>query len=198
MSAEEKDLKVLFSTHPDVPRALIGDPLRLGQILTNLASNAVKFTTSGRVVVRIDVKDSNETGATFVFSVSDTGIGMTPEKLTRLFQSFSQADSTTTRQFGGTGLGLAISKNLAELMGGIIGVESTLGEGSVFTVEIPIDVQTIDTAKGLLQSIDTSKVNVLVIDDNPTPIDILSDTLQSLNSSNVDCFTDPPRCTCRL
>jgi two-component system sensor histidine kinase/response regulator len=190
-SAEEKDLKVLFSTHPDVPRALIGDPLRLGQILTNLASNAVKFTTSERVVVRIDVKDSNETGATFVFSVSDTGIGITPKKLTRLFQSFSQADSTTTRQFGGTGLGLAISKNLAELMGGIIGIESTLGEGSVFTVEIPIDVQTIDTAKGLLQSIDTSKVNVLVIDDNPTAIDILSDTLQSLNSSNVDCFTDP-------
>ena len=191
VSAEEKDLKVLFSTHPDFPRALIGDPLRLGQILTNLASNAVKFTTSGEVVVRIDVKDSNETGATFVFSVSDTGIGMTPEKLTRLFQSFSQADSSTTRQFGGTGLGLAISKNLAELMGGIIGVESTPGEGSVFTVEIPIDVQTIDTAKGLPQSIDPSKVNVLVIDDNPTAIDILSYTLQSLNFSNVDCFTDP-------
>jgi two-component system, sensor histidine kinase and response regulator len=190
-SAEEKDLEVLFSTHPDVPRALIGDPLRLGQILTNLASNAVKFTASGEVVVRIGVKDSNETGATFVFLVSDTGIGMTPEQLSRLFQSFSQADSSTTRQFGGTGLGLAISKNLAELMGGTIGVESTPSEGSVFTVEIPIDVQTIDTAKGLPKSIDPSKVNVLVIDDNPTAIDILSDTLQSLNFSNVDCFTDP-------
>lgn len=190
-SAEEKDLEVLFSTHPDVPRALIGDPLRLGQILTNLASNAVKFTASGEVVVRIGVKDRNETGATFIFSVSDTGIGMTPEQLTRLFQSFSQADSSTTRQFGGTGLGLAISKNLTEMMDGTIGVESSPGEGSVFTVEIPIDVQTIDDAKTLPQSIDPSKVNVLVIDDNPTAVDILSDTLQSLNFTNVDCFTEP-------
>jgi len=190
-SAEEKDLEVLFSTHPDVPRALNGDPLRLGQILTNLASNAVKFTASGEIVVRIGVKDRNATSATFIFSVSDTGIGMTPEQLTRLFQSFSQADSSTTRQFGGTGLGLVISKNLTEMMGGTIGVESTLGEGSVFTVEIPIDVQPIDDTKKLPRSIDPSKVNVLVIDDNPTAVDILSDTLQSLKFTNVDCFTDP-------
>lgn len=190
-SAEEKDLEVLFSTHPDVPRALIGDPLRLGQILTNLSSNAVKFTASGEVVVRIGIKDRTETGGTFIFSVSDTGIGMSPEQLSRLFQSFSQADSSTTRQFGGTGLGLAISKNLTEMMGGTIRVESTPGEGSVFTVEVPIGVQPSDVAKGLPKSIDPSSVNVLVIDDNPTAIDILSDTLQSLNFTNVDCFIDP-------
>lgn len=190
-SAEEKDIEVLFSTHPDVPRSLIGDPLRLGQILTNLASNAVKFTSTGEVVVRINIKDRTDNNANFVFSVKDTGIGMTPEQKDKLFQSFSQADSSTTRQFGGTGLGLAISKNLAEMMGGTIDVESVYGEGSVFTVEVPIDIQSSDSAKGLPQSIDPSKLNVLVVDDNPTAIDILRDTLQSLNFSNVDCFTDP-------
>jgi len=152
-SAEEKDLEVLFSTHPDVPRALIGDPLRLGQILTNLASNAVKFTASGEVVVRIGVKDSNETGATFVFLVSDTGIGMTPEQLSRLFQSFSQADSSTTRQFGGTGLGLAISKNLAELMGGTIGVESTPAKEVSLPLKFLLMYKQLTRLKGCLKAL---------------------------------------------
>ena len=129
---EKEGLEVLFSTSPEVPRALVGDPLRLGQVLINLANNAVKFTERGEIVVSSELVRAGEKTVEVKFAVRDTGIGLSDEQKARLFQSFSQADTSTTRKFGGTGLGLAISKRLVEMMGGRIWVESAPGKGSTF------------------------------------------------------------------
>ncbi|MCK7582943.1 MAG: response regulator [Chromatiales bacterium] len=133
LKAAEKGIELAFDLVPEVPTTLIGDPLRLGQVLINLGNNAVKFTEPGGKI-RITVRVVEQTGDEVMlgFSVRDTGIGMTPEQQARLFDSFSQADMSTTRRYGGTGLGLAICKRLTELMGGSIEAESTLGEGSTF------------------------------------------------------------------
>jgi PAS domain S-box-containing protein len=129
---QAKGLALLFDIAPDVPMRLVGDPLRLGQILLNYANNAVKFTSEGSVLVSVRVCQRREQQVQLRFEVHDTGIGLTPEQSARLFQSFTQADTSTTRKFGGTGLGLAISRKLAELMGGDVGVESDAGRGSMF------------------------------------------------------------------
>jgi two-component system, sensor histidine kinase and response regulator len=115
-----------------VPRRLLGDSLRVGQILINYANNAVKYTDRGRIVLKARAEERGRNEVLLHFSVTDTGIGLTPEQQELLFQSFQQADSSITRKYGGTGLGLAISKNLAQLMGGEVGVESRVGEGSTF------------------------------------------------------------------
>ena len=130
VKTQEKGLELLFMRHPEVPDILLGDPLRLGQILINLTNNAVKFTEKGEITVTIGVKDRNEDRVTLEVSVRDTGIGMSSEQMGRLFQSFSQADTSTTRKYGGTGLGLAISKRLVEMMGGEIWVESEPGKAA--------------------------------------------------------------------
>jgi two-component system, sensor histidine kinase and response regulator len=130
--AQSKGLELAFEVAPDVPSHLVGDPLRLGQVLINYANNAVKFTERGRITVSVSAVERTDSDALMHFCVRDTGIGITPEQMGRLFQSFSQADTSTTRQFGGTGLGLAISRQLAELMGGEVGAESVPGEGSTF------------------------------------------------------------------
>ncbi len=130
--ASEKEVELLVTAGRDVPQDLVGDPLRLGQVLLNLAGNAVKFTERGEVVVRASLAEETAERILMRFEVKDTGIGLTPEEVGRLFQPFSQADASTTRRFGGTGLGLSISRRLVELMGGEIGVESAPGEGSVF------------------------------------------------------------------
>ena len=132
IKTQEKGLELLFKTDPAVPRALVGDPLRLGQILINLSNNSVKFTDSGEIVVSTELVKKDDAQATLKFSVQDTGIGMTAEQAAKLFQPFAQADSSTTRKYGGTGLGLTISKRLAEMMGGEIWVESESGRGSIF------------------------------------------------------------------
>ncbi|MHC5544427.1 ATP-binding protein, partial [Singulisphaera rosea] len=116
--AYDKSLELLLDVSTDIPRCLVGDPLRLGQILTNLLNNAIKFTEAGQVEVVIRKKEGWGNRALLEFAVSDTGIGMTPEQVSRLFSAFSQADGSTSRKYGGTGLGLAIVKKLAELMGG--------------------------------------------------------------------------------
>jgi two-component system sensor histidine kinase/response regulator len=116
-----------------VPNFLVGDPLRLNQILVNLGNNAVKFTRQGEIVLTTSVKDQSEDKVTLQFSVRDSGIGMTAEQQAKLFQAFSQADTSTTRKFGGTGLGLTISKRLVNLMGGEIWVESEPGKGTTFS-----------------------------------------------------------------
>ena len=130
--AHEKKLEFLLQTTPDVPQLLIGDPLRLSQVLINLAGNAVKFTDHGEVIVRVARARETNDEVVLRFSVIDTGIGMTQQEIDKLFQPFTQADSSTTRKFGGTGLGLTISKRLVEMMGGRIWVESNPGFGSRF------------------------------------------------------------------
>jgi PAS domain S-box-containing protein len=182
LRAQEKGLELLYAISPDVPKVLIGDAGRLGQVLLNLVSNAIKFSASGEIVLtgRREMQQGNP--VRLRFEVQDTGIGLSAEQAVRLFQPFVQADASTSRQFGGTGLGLVISKKLVELMGGNIHVESTQGQGSrfIFTVQMGQP----DTAPADLPTIawraDFSRLRVLVIDDNQSARQILVDTLQSL------------------
>ena len=136
VQAEDKGLRLLMRKPADVPVHLVGDPLRLGQVLTNLVNNACKFTSDGDIVVSVETVAQARSHASLRFSVQDSGIGMTPEQMSRLFQPFTQADSSTTRRFGGTGLGLAICRQLVEMMKGRIWVESQAAVGSTFHVEI--------------------------------------------------------------
>ncbi len=186
--AEQKGLELLFDIPNDIPVALIGDPLRVGQILTNLANNAVKFTQAGEVVVSVRVEKRTEQHCELSFSVRDTGIGLTPEQQTRLFRSFSQADSSTTRRFGGTGLGLAISKNLVELMDGQIWVESQLGQGSTFGFSLNFEIQQLPQPLPRALTSDLAGTRVLVVDDNHTAGEILAVMLKSMNF-RADCVS---------
>lgn len=138
--AEEKGLQLSLTVDPEVPPYLVGDPLRLTQILTNLVGNAVKFTRQGRVEVSCSCRETSDSKATLLFSVSDTGIGLAPEQMGKLFQPFSQADASTARKYGGTGLGLAIARQLVTMMGGRIWVESQPGEGSTFRFVVSLAV----------------------------------------------------------
>ncbi len=165
----EKGLEFVYNIVPDFPQKLVGDPLRLGQILLNLCSNAVKFTETGGVVVSADVESRDESGLIARFSIRDTGVGMNPEQQKKLFQSFSQADTSTTRKYGGTGLGLAISRNLAGLMGGGIGVTSVPGKGSTFwfTVHLGLhDKSKPDKEKYSVLASDLKGTRILIVDDN--------------------------------
>ncbi|WP_177419592.1 ATP-binding protein [endosymbiont of Lamellibrachia barhami] len=140
--AREKGVELMFQSGSDVPTALVGDPLRLGQILANLGNNAMKFTESGgELLVSVELNEENDDTVLLHFSVRDTGIGMTEEQQAGLFQPFSQADSSTTRKYGGTGLGLAITKKLTEMMDGRIWVESEYGVGSTFHVIVRFEKQ---------------------------------------------------------
>jgi len=140
LRAQEKDLALVCEVAPNVPTDLVGDPTRLRQVLLNLLGNAIKFTESGEVSLRV-TPDANPSVPTALrFTVSDTGIGIADDKLGRVFERFTQADSSTTRRFGGSGLGLTISKRLVELMGGRIWAESGVGVGSVFSFDVPLEV----------------------------------------------------------
>ncbi|MEO5362650.1 MAG: response regulator [Magnetococcus sp. DMHC-8] len=180
LKAEEKRLELHFDIAPEVPTALVGDPLRLGQILVNLGNNAVKFTERGDIVLRVRQAEMAAGRVKLRFSVQDSGIGMTPEQQGRLFASFSQADTSTTRKFGGTGLGLAISKKLTEMMDGEIGVESVPGQGSTFwfTVWLGWRVARPDEQLPVFQ--DMAQLRLLVVDDNQTALDILATLARSL------------------
>ena len=160
-----KGVELVFDVARDVPRMLIGDSLRVGQILINYANNAVKFTEKGSIVIAARVAERSDTEVMLRFSVRDTGVGLTEEEMSRLFQSFSQADSSTTRKFGGTGLGLSIAKNLAHLMGGSVGVHSSYGKGSEFwcTVRLGLSQQ---VRRPLLPKPDLRGHRALVVDDN--------------------------------
>jgi signal transduction histidine kinase/AmiR/NasT family two-component response regulator len=169
----EKGLRFAFSLSPGMPLRLVGDPLRLSQVLVNFAGNAVKFTDSGEISIRASVAECRGESVLLRFDVSDTGIGLTPEQAGRLFQSFHQADASTTRRYGGTGLGLTISKSLAELMGGQVGVESVFGQGSTFWFTARFDLQQVadgpvpapSEASGL--SLEHMRgARVLVVEDN--------------------------------
>ncbi|WP_417911853.1 ATP-binding protein [Candidatus Electronema sp. TJ] len=170
--AAEQELDLLVELPDNVPEVLKGDPLRLGQVLINLGNNAVKFTKKGGVSVSVELEEQNGTQVTLHFCVSDSGIGMTEEQQERLFQFFSQADTSTARQYGGTGLGLAISKKLVEMMGGTIWVTSRFGQGSCFHFVLPMEVGDPDslarkqTAK-LPQQMDQLRgAKILLVEDN--------------------------------
>ena len=180
VQVEEKGLELLFNIKQDVPLNLVGDPLRLGQILTNLAGNAVKFTEHGEIVVTAEILERQKADVILKFSVRDTGIGMTPEQQDKLFQSFSQADTTTTRKFGGTGLGLVICKRLTELMDGEIAVESEQGKGSIFWFTARFGLHTKERAQAKRLAENFQGMRVLVVDDNKTSRELLSEALMSM------------------
>ncbi|HWR57856.1 MAG TPA: response regulator, partial [Thermodesulfovibrionales bacterium] len=181
--ASEKGLELASFVHPDVPSLLRGDSGRIRQVLLNLASNAVKFTDRGEVVVRADLmKDTNDV-ATIRFSVTDTGVGIPEDKLNVIFESFTQADGSITRRHGGTGLGLSISKRLVELMGGEIGVESNVNKGSLFWFSLALQKQKTRRIGMEASMSDVTGMKVLIADDNETNRKILVKMVESLGCS---------------
>jgi len=180
-AAEKEDLEVLFATAQNVPRFLVGDPLRLGQILINLANNAVKFTKTGEIVVSTELLKRNKDKVTLKFSVSDTGIGLTRDQMAKLFQSFTQADTSTTRKYGGTGLGLAISKKLVTMMSGEIWVDSDSGHGSTFSFTASFGLGKEKAKMHFAPTPDLQNMKVLVVDDNVTSREILQGILESFS-----------------
>jgi PAS domain S-box-containing protein len=177
--AHSKGLELVFEVAPDVPPHLIGDSLRLGQILINYANNAVKFTEKGEIVISVRASEHTEKDVLLHFRVRDTGIGLTQEQMGRLFQSFSQADTSTTRKFGGTGLGLAISKQLATLMGGEVGVESDYGKGSTFWFSARLGIGT-SKQRELVPKPDLRGRRALVVDDNENARAVIIDMLEGM------------------
>ena len=179
IKAHEKGLEFINMIHHEVPSLLCGDPGRLRQILINLVGNSIKFTEKGEVAIRASLDDEDTTNATVRFSVTDTGIGIRQDRIDLLFQSFSQADSSTTRKYGGTGLGLAISKQLAEAMGGQIGVESEEGKGSTFWFTAVLEKQPESKEKRIVVHEDISGKRILIVDDNATNRYVLKEQLKS-------------------
>jgi signal transduction histidine kinase/DNA-binding response OmpR family regulator len=187
MQAHEKGLEILFELSPDTPTMLMGDPLRVGQIMLNLIANAVKFTETGEVVVYMRPISTSESSIELEVMIKDTGIGMTPEQTATLFRSFSQADSSTTRKYGGTGLGLAIAKHLVEQMGGTIKVDSEPGKGSLFEFNLifkPVFESEQTFNKDLPN--DLADIKVLVVDDVASAREMFAKTLSSF-SFRVTC-----------
>jgi two-component system, sensor histidine kinase and response regulator len=182
--ASRKGLEFAYRIHDGVPTALKGDPHRLRQILTNLLGNAFKFTEHGEVVINVSLmKDEGDT-ALVRFAVHDTGIGISPEAQARIFESFSQADGSPTRKYGGTGLGLTISKQLAEMMGGQMGVQSEVGLGSTFWWSARLEKQPVSEAAAALSIADLQGLRVLVVDDNATNREILHHQLTAWGMQN--------------
>jgi len=179
IKAYEKKIELLFHIQPDIPTQLMGDPLRLGQILINLTGNAVKFTSEGEVVVSIEKVSETEGNVELRFTVKDSGIGLTEEQVSKLFKAFTQADASTTRQYGGTGLGLTISKRIVELMGGTIGVTSELGVGSQFYFQLNFDKTSSANYSFVNEAKILSGLRVLVVDDNEASREILRSMLIS-------------------
>jgi signal transduction histidine kinase/DNA-binding response OmpR family regulator len=178
---EKKNLEVLFYLDSRMPNFLVGDPLRLNQILVNLGNNAVKFTEQGEIVLTTRIIERSEDKVTLQFSMRDTGIGMTAEQQANLFQAFSQADTSTTRKFGGTGLGLTISKRLVSMMDGEIWVESEPGKGSTFSFTADFGLGKEAVKKRFVPSPDLKGLRVLVVDDNATSRQIFQDILESFS-----------------
>jgi polar amino acid transport system substrate-binding protein len=182
LKTHEKQLEVLFRLPPDLPRALVGDPLRLGQVLTNLTQNAIKFTDRGEVLVEVQILRLTQDDVTIEFSVTDTGIGISQEVLSRLFTPFTQADESSTRKYGGTGLGLSISYQLVQLMGGLMNVRSEQGQGSQFKFILNLPIS---TAPSVITQTPLAPIlrglRVLVVDDNAHARQILKECLESLS-----------------
>ncbi|MEJ8853876.1 response regulator [Variovorax robiniae] len=181
LKAEGKGLELLFNTPAELPTALVGDRLRLGQVLINLGNNAVKFTDAGEIVVGVQVEELHDDRVMLHFQVRDTGIGMTPEQILRMFQPFNQADSSITRRYGGTGLGLTISKNIVEMMDGRIWVESRAGHGSTFhfTAQFGLQALSPSQVRHMFRADELQGHRALVVDDNASAREILSTMARS-------------------
>ena len=179
MRAQDKGLELLFDIAPDVPNALQGDPLRLGQVLINLTNNAIKFTDKGEIVVSIRLQQLEEHAAVLRVDVRDTGIGLTPPQRSKLFQAFTQADTSTTRHHGGTGLGLTISKRLVEMMEGEIDLVSEAGVGSTFFFTARFGLAAVPR-DSLPVPPQFQGLRVLVVDDNPSAREIFVNMLTAL------------------
>jgi PAS domain S-box-containing protein len=182
--AEEKGIDLVVQYPPGIPHHFIGDAGRIRQVVTNLAANAVKFTPSGHVLIATEFQGNNEEGrARMRISVKDTGIGIPAEKIGSLFEKFTQVDSSTTRKYGGTGLGLAISKQLVELMGGAITVESRLREGSTFSFVLPLPVDS-QPASAAVPLVDLTGLRVLIVDDNEVNRRVVHEQISSWGMRN--------------
>ena len=176
----EKNLELLFKITNKIPSQVIGDPLRITQILINYANNAIKFTDEGEVILALDLEEELDDGFFVKFSVTDTGIGLKEEQRNKLFKSFQQADTSTSRKYGGTGLGLSISKQLAELMHGSVGVESKYGKGSTFWFTAKLIKDTSSKKRVLLKQ-DLETKRVLVVDDNDAALEIMTEMLKAMS-----------------
>ena len=195
--AHQKGLELICSVDDDVTSLLRGDPGRLRQILLNLGGNAVKFTERGEVVIRVSVAEDRETEVLLRFDVTDTGIGIPPDRIQGLFESFTQLDASTTRRYGGTGLGLAISKRLVNMMGGTIGADSVPERGSSFWFTILLERQPEDSAPALEFTDAIRDKRVLIVDDNATQRLVLESHLH-LAGCRYDCAAEPEESLTKL
>ena len=186
--ADAKGLEIVCMIHSGTPTLLRGDPGRLRQIVLNFANNAVKFTERGEVLIEARLESSSEKRATIHVAVKDTGMGIPPDRIARLFHSFSQVDATTTRKFGGTGLGLAISKRLAELMGGRVGVESVEGTGSTFWFTANLEQQ---ERAACTPPTSLGNLHLLIVDDNSTNRRIVRHQVAAWGCSSVEAASGP-------
>lgn len=193
--AEAKGLEMACMVHHNVPALLRGDPARLRQVLLNLVGNAIKFTQRGDIVIRVMLESETQDSATLLFTVSDSGIGIPAERANQIFERFTQVDSSTTRKYGGTGLGLAISKQLVNMMGGTIGVESEPGKGSTFWFTSRFQKQHAGTQPTpIIEEINLKGIRALVVDDNTTNQVILRKMLENIGirttvaSSGAECI----------
>jgi CheY-like chemotaxis protein/iron only hydrogenase large subunit-like protein/HPt (histidine-containing phosphotransfer) domain-containing protein len=185
-AAHDKGLEINVLVYSDVPQRVYGDPARLKQVLNNLISNAVKFTSEGEITIKVKLSSKSKNNALLLFEVSDTGIGISKENQKKIFDSFTQADNSTTRNFGGTGLGLAISKRIVEMMKGKVKLKSQLNKGSMFsfTVRLKID----EKIYGKTQTVEEilENINVLIVDDNSTNREILTYYLREAKCNVFD------------
>lgn len=179
MRADEKGVEILFYQDLQAPSGLVGDPLRLGQVLINLVANAIKFTEQGQVTVSVRQEARDEDRVQLCFSVEDTGIGIAQEQIARLFDAFTQLDDSTTRRYGGSGLGLSICQHLVRLMDGQIEAESTLGKGSRFHFSLPFDIQGESEERSWIPEPNLRGLRTLVVDDNPAALQIFEEMLAS-------------------
>lgn len=178
--AADGDVEFLFRIDPNIPLDVVGDPMRLQQVLTNLTSNAFKFTEKGEILIEVGARKMSKTDVELEFSVSDTGIGMTKEQCEKLFAPFTQADLSTTRKYGGTGLGLAICKSLVERMKGEIWVTSTPGQGSTFHFTASFPLSTAANRKSFVIPTDLRSVRLLAVDDNDTARMVIEEALSAM------------------
>lgn len=181
-----KGWKFLSHVKPAVPLRVCGDPLRLRQILINLLGNSINFTDSGQVLVTVEVDDAASDPRTLHFSVSDTGIGIRPDKLDAIFSNFTQADSSTSRRYGGSGLGLAIVKRLVELMGGRVWVESEFGRGSTFHFTARFSEATTEGDERIVAPLKLRDARVLIVDDDRTNRLILNEMMTKAGARVIE------------